>query len=264
MRPTPTIREQEEGINGKLHVTPQTSGGIGKSYVSRILCEYFTNSRAYDLDGLSPTLHGIKVFQASVAPVIADGDRPTINVKAPFDWLRSKLVADEDAWDIVVDSPAWLNLSLREFLERSDVADLLLRQNRELWLHLIACGGSAQQATLADLDSLVQGWSGRAKILLWDNEYHGEVVDGADKTKRGLINTDTYRERWHDHVQGIVKLRRPEGFFRHAIEKVLADHTTFVQAIDDPDRSVTSKSRVFRVWSEIDRQLDAIYNTSAV
>ena len=204
----PTTREQEEALDPqvetrhqpklRMHLTLQAKGGIGKSHVARILCEYFAGVLAFDMDELNKTLSAIPSFGAALVrsseshvAMSAGG----VRVEA-LDEMWSEIMVS-DVGNVVVDSGSWMYTALLSFMEESDGVELLRAAKREVWFHLIACGGNMQQETLADIDRLIDRWRGQVKILLWDNDYHGEIVAGSRESReKGLLNTRIYREKW--------------------------------------------------------------------
>lgn len=270
-QPVPTIVQQEDGLDDsvetrkrpkrRVHMTLQSKGGIGKSHVARILCEYFSEAEAFDLDDQNQTLSGIEALQASLVETGGAGSA-TIKVEA-LDELWSRLV-ESDANNIVIDSAAHIYMPLLYFMEDSDATEILRSCGFETWFHLIACGGTEQKETLKDIDRLIDRWGARVHFLLWDNDYHGPIIAGDDRSERGLVNTVVYKTRWANRVDGVVQLERPQSLYQRDVEQVLAAGATFREIAENDVTPITRRSRLLRVWKAIASQLDVYYNKDAV
>ena len=265
---TPTLAEQEDAVdesvdtktvrgNRRCHMTLQAKGGIGKSHVARLLCEYFAEAGAYDLDVQNKTLSKIKPLNASVVKVTGSdvtGTTSQVDVDA-LDQLVNLIVQSDDH-DIVLDTGNWMYGHMLDFLETSNIIHWLNVVKREVWFHLIACGGPMQTETMSDIERLVDRWAGRVRILLWDNEYHGPI-QGAHGN--GLIETDTYQKQWKNRVVGVVKLTMPKLLFQNDVKSVQASNSTYQAVIGDPSWPVSKRSRIHKVWLGIQTQLDAYF-----
>ena len=276
----PTIREQEEALDPsvversprsrrRLHMTLQGKGGIGKSHVARLLCEYFAGPKgpptAYDMDAQNSSLAAIKPLGAMSVKVRgerADGSSGQIQTEA-LDEVNDLILAD-DTRDIVVDTGSWMYGHMLAFLEKSDIPDHLAAVNRDMWLHLIACGGAMQTDTMGDIARLINRWAGVANILLWDNEINGRVVAGKDRNLRGLTNTRIYQEEWKHRTKGVIRLAKPDDMFATDVASVLAAGETFHSVAADHNTSVSKRSRILRVFNGIADQLDVVFAPSAL
>ena len=156
-------------------------------------------------------------------------------------WKRA---LEDDALNIVADTPAWLYLDLLNYVETRDFAKLVRKKGRELWFHLIACGGPPDR-NLANIGHFVERWHDRANILLWDNEFYGQILgDVQDPTKHGLVNTRIYDEKCRNRVRGVIKLAHPDGQSLYDIQTMLAAEGTFRE---QPGMTASAQRRILRL-----------------
>ena len=274
-QPTPTLAEQEDALDPSVtpaatgrrarpkrrsvHLTLQSKGGIGKSYVARILCEYLT-AAAYDLDPNNETLYRIRGLGASlVCPVdSAVGPAPSDLAKIDatvLDEMIDRIVAG-DAQHVVVDTGSWLYALLDDYLERSNIVGILEGVGYEPWLHLVVCGGGQQQETMQDADRLIDRWASEMNVLLWENEHFGPVVAGPERRHAAVDETKIWQDKWQSRVRGRILLGRQGQMYANDVASLLGEGLMF-RTVVDHDVQLAKRERIRRVWQAVADQLDA-------
>ena len=222
----------------RLHIAPQLNGGIGKSFVARVLCEYFEGSTAFDLDPLDRTLSSITALHARLVSTTADADA--------IDMVLNEMataILENQSPDVVIDVGPPTNMRLLKFIEESSFFDQLAQDGtvpREVWFHLIAVGGAREAGTREAIDQTIGNWEDRVKILLWDNLYFGKIMSEEVDTR-------------------FSKVVISNPWSMDDITYVLANAKTFGEMRSEPIPK-TKLVRIEKYWRSLATQLDAVFS----
>lgn len=146
----------------------------------------------------------------------------------------------------------------------SNVLRLLLDHGVRTWFHIIVDGG-AQAATLAQALETARTWSGPgglAESILWENNFRRVIEPdrvGEESPGTGVRLLDEW-SLLHPLVRDrVVTLPAQPQLFLEDIERFVTRRgRTFSHALQDAEVPIFSRSRLYRVWVEIEWQLKAV------
>ena len=197
----------KNGTQPSVHVVLQGKGGVGKSFVSAILAQYFRTKSApvhcLDTDPVNATFAQYRALDAEHLKVLRRG---TVNEKQ-FDVLVEK-VCHGDGVFMWTPAPQPSCLCGATFW-RMRSSPSFVAHGRNVFVHSVVTGGQAMSDTLNGLERLAQTTSEK-NVIVWLNEYFGEVTkDGrtfeefkvAEEYAAKLVGTVLIRER-NPHTYG--------------------------------------------------------------
>lgn len=236
----------------EVHLTLQGKGGVGKSFVSNLLAQYLQSINepviAIDTDPVNATLYGFKAFDTQRLEILEDGEiRPRV-----FDSLIEQIVEEDSHF--VIDNGASSFVPLSYYLVENDIVNLINENGKRTVVHTVVTGGQAFADTLNGLNALLQSLPDDTKIIVWLNEFFGEVKsEGKEFTQMRI-----YQEN-KDRIAGIIYLqRRTSDTFGEDINIMQDKRITFDEAIASPEFSIVAKSRIKKVKKEIFDQLSEV------
>jgi hypothetical protein len=236
----------------QVHLTLQGKGGVGKSFVSSLITQYL-HARgdavvAIDTDPVNATLAGYHAFHAQRLQLMEGGSLIARN----FDRLMEQVIAEDTHF--VIDNGAATFIPLSYYLTENAAIDLIADHGKQVMLHTIVTGGQAMRDTLAGLAALVKQMPPAALIVVWLNEFFGDIeADG--KSFETMHVYHSTRERIH----GFVRIKRQTGStFGKDVQLMLDAKLTFDEVAQSADFGLMSKSRLARVRQAIFDQLEAV------
>ena len=271
----PTLIEQEKRDVARarhVHMTLQSKGGIGKTFVARILTEYFKDCRAYDLDVHNQSLHS---FSGSL-PVefvnlthyvpeqnLSKGPAGAINPHY-VDTLFEEIMQGSEQ-HIVMDFGSQLYEPMLQYMAESDMVKVVTETcGIVIWFHLLVCGGDLQTQTVQDVVKIISTWhNSGARILVWQNEFRGAVKNEKDPRMLGVQNLEVWphlKKKRH----GLITLRGQSGMFGDDIDRISEQKCSFRDAISMSSLPVMARSRIRKVWAEYSDQLDEIFSDQKI
>jgi len=233
----------------KVHFTLQGKGGIGKSYVTSLIAQYYQEKEApfiaIDTDPVNSTLAGYKGLGAQRIELI---EKSKINPRM-FDQLIEKILSTDS--NFVIDNGASSFVPLTYYLLENDIVNLLTENHKEVVVHTVIAGRQALVDTLAGLDSIMTSMPEQTTVIVWLNEFFGEIeADG-----KGFEDMKAY-QRHKDRITGLVHLpRQSSETFGWDMEKMLEKRMTFQEIRMSEEFSLMSKSRLHRVKTSAFEQL---------
>jgi len=240
------------GHRPRVHVILQAKGGVGKSYVSAVVAQYYRNRqcavRCFDTDPGNATFTQYKALDVEhIGDLIQGG---VINQKR-FDPLVEKLLNGDGV--SVVDTGASTFLPFWNYVLENEVLTLLENNGRQVYMHCVVTGGQAMKDTLNGLDRLAQTTSHKC-IIVWLNEFFGEVRDGNRPFEQFKLAQDLAPK-----LVGSVLIRKlnPDTF-EDDVQQMLRTRLTFEEAIVSEDFSLVSKQRLQIVRRELFEQMDEL------
>ncbi len=243
---------QTNGHRPRVHVILQAKGGVGKSYVSAVVAQYYRSRqctvRCFDTDPGNATFTQYKALDVEhIGDLIQGG---VINQKR-FDPLVEKLLNGDGV--SVVDTGASTFLPFWNYVLENEVLTLLENNGRQVYVHCVVTGGQAMKDTLNGLDRLAQTTSEKS-IVVWLNEFFGEVREGNRPFEQFKLAQDLAPK-----LVGSVLIRKlnPDTF-EDDVQQMLRTRLTFEEAIVSDDFSLVSKQRLQIVRRELFEQMDEL------
>jgi hypothetical protein len=237
--------------NGRIHLSLQGKGGVGKSLIASLLAQYYM-SRAdeihcIDTDPVNQTLKQYKALNARHLELMREGH---IDQRG-FDGLMERLLTEDGVF--VVDNGASTFIPLWSYIVENGVIDLLRAAGKRLYVHTVITGGQALADTLNGFTSLA-GSTSEKNLIVWINEYFGRV----ERDGKQFPDMAAYREN-ADKVHGWVHLaKRNQDTFGRDFEELISRKLTFQEGIQDGPFSIMSKQRMKVLQRDVFEQLDAL------
>lgn len=219
-------------INGK--------GGIGKSFISSLLCQYYMEKDetvlGFDTDPNNSTLANIDAINTSFLKLL--DDYGSINSRA-FDGMMEIILAESDIQHFVIDCGATTFIPLLNYIKQNEVLIMLKANKFETFLHIPIVGGQAKRETIQGFEQLADTFT--SEIFLWINEYHGSFGD--------IFIEESYIQN-KEQVSGIVRIEEHnKDTFGQDIYDLTIRNLTFKEAMESTNFTVMSKQRL-RVFKE--------------
>ncbi|EAI4450162.1 conjugal transfer protein TraL [Campylobacter jejuni] len=222
----------------KIHFILNGKGGIGKSFISSLLCQYFLEKNesiiAIDTDPNNTTLFNVKALKAKFLQLIdAEGK---FDVRA-FDKIV-ELAFEKKAKNYIIDSGATTFIPLIDYLKENEILEFLTNNKIEVFMHVPIVGGQARDDTILGLTQLTQAF--KCSFVVWINEYHGSIIkDGVD-----FENTAEY-EAIKENIKAIISLNSlSKDTFGKDLLELTSKNLTFNEAMQDKNFSLMSKQRL--------------------
>jgi hypothetical protein len=247
----PPARQRTETVRA-AHFILQGKGGVGKSLVASLLAQYLADharlETCFDTDPVNGSLQTIPTLKAQPIALLSDD---MLNVQA-VDRLVEAIVKAKA--DVVVDNGAASFLPLSRYLVENDIAAVLGEHATTMVLHTVVTGGGNGMDTMKGLDALVRHFAPGAEMVVWVNEFFGAArFDGTD-----FEDTNVYREH-RASIRGLIYLRKLDPvMFAPNLARMLERHMTFAEAAVSDEYMLMEKSRLFRIKSDIWRQLATV------
>ena len=125
---------------------------------------------------------------------------------------------DENGIDFVIDNGASSFIPLSSYLVENRAIETLVEAGNAVVVHSVITGGQALMETLSALDRLATQFSSGADLVVWLNEYFGDIRDQEKEFEEMRV----YKEN-KKRISGIIKIaRQSEDTFGKDIEKMLA------------------------------------------
>jgi hypothetical protein len=235
-----------------VHLALQGKGGVGKSYVAALIAQHQRESGkavvCVDTDPVNATFSEYRAFEARRLELM-EGSR--INERR-FDELM-ELILNTDAV-VVVDNGASSFIPLSNYMVENAAIDVLTEAGKAITVHPVITGGQALLDTLTGLQQLAAQFSDRAEIVVWLNEYFGDIVAEG----KGFEQMKVYATH-KDRIRGLVRLyRQSADTFGKDVELMLNERLTFDEAIQSPAFPLMAKQRLKMVKRGIFEQMDVV------
>jgi hypothetical protein len=236
-----------------VHMVLQGKGGVGKSLVSSLLCQYLEKQEqvtAIDTDPVNNTLAGYKALAASRLDIRA-GD--TIDPRK-FDALMEIILRGEEQDDnhhIVIDNGASTFLPLCSYLSENQIMPLLRDAGVRVLLHTVFTGGQAMGDTADGMEALAVTFPDE-QLVVWVNRYFGEIARNGKKFEEFSIYKK-YSDKFHSLIR--LPLKNVQTFGRD-LEEMFTRRQTFADALADDSLSIMTRQRLKIWWNEMSAELD--------
>lgn len=118
-------------------------------------------------------------------------------------------------------------------------------------IHSVITGGQALLDTLAGFDQLARQLPEEAEILVWLNEYFGDIATDGKTFEDMKVYT-----KHQDRITGLLHIpRQIHDTFGKDVEGMLDRKLTFEEAIASPEFGLMAKQRLAMVKRHIFEQL---------
>lgn len=243
---------QEKNQLNQLHITLQGKGGVGKSYVSSLIAQYMQDHNrdivCIDTDPINATFSEYKMFNA-LRLNLMEGSK--INERN-FDNLMERIFNTNA--DFIIDNGAASFIPLSNYLIENQAVEMILDAGKLAVLHPVITGGQGLLDTLTGLDQLASQFSSRANIVVWLNEFFGDI------SSNGKLFEDMKVYHKHkDRISGIIRINKQNyDTFGKDVELMLNNRFTFDQAIESQEFPLMAKQRLKMVKKALWMQMDMI------
>lgn len=236
----------------QVHFTLQGKGGVGKSFISAILVQYFGHKtsgqvQAFDTDPVNDTLSQYEGFTTERIDILDCGNN--INARE-FDGLVEKILATDRI--CVIDNGASTFVPLMAYMVENKVIPLLEQSGKQVFIHSVVTGGQAFSDTLQGLAVMLQEQT--APVVVWLNEFYGAIERDGKTFQQSALYAD-FKQR----IRGIVTVEKGNAdTFGRDMELMGKNKLTFDQALESPMFGIMPRQRLKMVREAIFRQLDDI------
>ena len=232
-----------------IHLILQGKGGVGKSLVSSLLCQYLGQNnpvKAIDTDPVNHTLGGYKALNVTELE-IRNGD--SIDPRK-FDELMEIVAAGEEDGQVVIDNGAATFMPLCAWMIENQTIDMWKDEGMRVVLHCVVTGGQAMRDTVDGLAALAGAFN--AEIIVWLNQYFGEIIFKG----KGFESFPIY-EKNKEKIAALIHIPlKTKETFGKDLEELFARRQTFADAIDDATLPVMVRHRLKIWWNEMRQTID--------
>lgn len=236
----------------QVHFTLQGKGGVGKSFISAILVQYFRQKtsglvQAFDTDPVNDTLSQYGGFATERIDLLDSGNN--INARE-FDALIEKILATDRI--CVIDNGASTFVPLMAYMVENKVIPLLEQSGKQVYIHSVVTGGQAFSDTLQGLAVMLQEQT--APVVVWLNEFFGAIERDGKTFQQSALYAD-FKQR----ISGTVTIEKGNAdTFGKDMELMGKNKLTFDQALESPLFGIMPRQRLKMVREAIFKQLDDI------
>jgi hypothetical protein len=241
----------------KVNLVLQGKSGVGKSLVAALLAQHYqvateTEVVCIDTDPVNATLTGYSAFKTRRLELMRGAKVDERKFDTMMEW-----VLQEDA-NFVIDNGASCFLPLSNYLIENDAISMISQAGKEVVIHTVVTGAQALLDTLTGFDQLAAQMLKEAQIMVWLNEYFGEIKhDG--KSFEEMQVYETHKNR----IAGILRIpKQSSDTFGRDIEIMLHKKLTFAEARASQEFSLMAKQRLAMMQRTIFEQLQPIFRTS--
>ncbi|GAK46863.1 transfer origin protein, TraL [Tepidicaulis marinus] len=240
-----------------INMALQGKGGVGKSFVSSLLAQYYLEKKAklacYDTDPVNRTFAGYKAFEAEIVRL---GERADELNPRYFDALVEKIMTAEEDATVVIDNGASTFLPLLGYMVESQALEMITGAGHEVRLHTVLTGGQALNDTLQGFSQLLK-YVPDVPVVVWLNEYFGRIESrNGDGEIQSFEQSGLYK-RSKSRIHALVRL--PEvrkETFGHDIEQMMRARLTFEEATQHLDFPLMARQRLKMSWKAIHGAMD--------
>lgn len=241
----------KKAISPSVHFTLQGKGGVGKSFVSAILAQYFGNAGAnvecVDTDPVNQTLVNYAALNAKHVNLLEGSKIDERN----FDNLMEDLLSQEKVF--VVDNGSASFVALSNYIIENNAIDMLQENGKDVYIHCVITGGQALRDTLTGFKALADQ-ANTKNIIVWLNEFFGPIEHEGKSFNEMKVYHDNV-----DKIRGMIRIpKRNQDTFGRDIEEMATSKLTFDEAINGKKFTIMAKQRIKTVQRDIFTQLEAV------
>ena len=245
-------------MKNSINFILQGKGGVGKSFATAILAQYFIDENHMDnivvgdTDPVNTTTVKVKRLNADLIQITENSKV----IQSKFDPMFESMLTNSQN-TFVIDNGASTFLPLIQYFNDNCVMDMFEDVEQDVYIHTVIVGGQALADTLQgfeELKELVKG--SKVKLIVWINEFQG--IPALENIP--LIETK-FIEKNKDVIAGVVVIQdRKSDAFASDIKELTEKSLTLKEALESDHFGLMAKSRSKRVFNDIYKQLDSIYD----
>ncbi|HAJ6789529.1 conjugal transfer protein TraL [Escherichia coli] len=245
-------------MKNSINFILQGKGGVGKSFATAILAQYFIDENHMDnivvgdTDPVNTTTVKVKRLNADLIQITENSKV----IQSKFDPMFESMLTNSQN-TFVIDNGASTFLPLIQYFNDNCVMDMFEDVEQDVYIHTVIVGGQALADTLQgfeELKELVKG--SKVKLIVWINEFQG--IPALENIP--LIETK-FIEKNKDVIAGVVVIQdRKSDAFASDIKELTEKSLTLKEALESDYFGLMAKSRLKRVFNDIYKQLDSIYD----
>lgn len=238
--------------NNSVNIVLQGKGGVGKSFLSSMLAQYFLDYKKIKLNGadtdpVNNSFASIKRLGVAPVEILKDG----AIIQSKFDAIFETIINEQKS-TFVIDNGASTFVPMMKYISDNDLISLFDDLNRPVYIHTVIVGGQSQTDTLQGLMSLYELLSKakNVKLVIWLNEFQGavEIPNG-------------YKELVSDKTAAVITIvNRNSDAFNDDLERLTKARLTNEEAQKSNEFGLMSKNRLKKVFNEVYEQLDQLYD----
>lgn len=236
-----------------VHVILQGKGGVGKSLISSILCQYYIDYKkenviAIDTDPVNQTLAQYKALDV-ICLDLKDG---IIIDSRKIDELTNIVLSEEEGTQIIVDNGASSFIPFASWLIENNTISFWRNNNINVLIHSVVTGGQALFDCLNGINDLSKNIIEEKRIVVWLNRYFGEISYNSKP-----FNEFKVYEQNADKIAAIINMpNKSRQLFGVDLAELCTRHQTFAEAAEDEVLPLMVKHRLKMWWSEMCSELD--------
>lgn len=233
-----------------IHIVVQAKGGVGKSFISRLLIQYLQENMkvfCFDADPLNDGLVAFRGLNAhKLETKLINGN---LDSRAYYDPMFETILLNESCF--LVDSGASTHINFINYIKGSDILNLFKEENREIYFHVPLAGNVDFGDCLKELVKLSKTFSNN-HFVIWENEFHGEL-------EKNYIQDENYKAL--TNILGTVVLKNLQSSpLLHDIELMNRHKLLFSEIDDNPNFFGAIIRRRLNLYKKsIFKQLDSIF-----
>lgn len=179
-----------------IHIVTQAKGGVGKSFISRLLAQYLQEKLKVFCFDADPLNDGLVAFQGLNARKLkAKLINGNLDSRTYFDPLFETILLTDCCF--VIDSGSSTHINFINYIKNSDILNLCKEANKEVFFHIPLSGNVEFDDCFKELINRAEQFS-TSKFIVWENEFSGEI--GQDYRKDNDYQALT-------NILGTVKLK---------------------------------------------------------
>jgi hypothetical protein len=234
-----------------IHIVTQAKGGVGKSFISRILIQYLREHMkvfCFDADPLNDGLVAFKGLEAhKLGLKMLNGN---FDSRSYYDPLFETILLNDCCF--LIDSGASTHINFISYLKGSDILNLFKENDREIIFHIPLSGSVDFNDCYKELLKLSEMLPNN-KIVIWENSFNGEV----DISYRSEDKFKTMT-----NIQGIVELENLQAApLLYDLELMHKQNLIFSEVDANPSYfGAIIRRRLSLYKQSIYTQLDKVFN----
>ncbi|WP_439295198.1 nucleotide-binding protein [Lonepinella sp. BR2882] len=239
-------------ISNSVNLVLQGKGGVGKSFISSMLAQYFLDNKKIeffgaDTDPVNQSFSSISRLNIAEVKIMEN----SVILQNKFDAIFENIINFENQ-TFVVDNGAASFVPMIKYINDNDIISVFDEMNRPIFIHTVIVGGQSENDTLQGLVSLYEliSNSKNVNLVVWLNEFQGDIQ--FDKNIEKLVK---------NKVAGKVSVKNwNSDAFTADIEKMTKARLTLAEVLTNADFGLMSKNRLKRVYNDVYLQLDTIFD----
>lgn len=243
-------------MQNTIHMMLQGKGGVGKSFIDVMLSQYLlakfpeTPLINIDTDPVNATFSQYEALNVGHIAIVENN----IVSSRKFDTMIENMITTDGA-NFVVDNGASTFLPLAAYIAENEVFQMLAESGKKVYIHTVVTAGQAMIDTLNGLNSLIEIVGDNAKIVVWQNEFWGEITDGDKKLPQFKVI-----QKNSDKIIGLPKIvnRGSSDTYSVDIRTMTEKHLTLNEVKVSEEFGLVAKSRLTRVFNDVYAELDAV------